>query len=425
MSSDTELIVNQDTYLTGVPHAAFARLRAESAVVWMDEPPQPPGPGFWGVLRHEEIKQVLRDPATYSSHAKATQILDPPNERALQFIRQSLINQDPPRHADLRKLISKAFTPKAIARLEDRITGWADELVAEVAAQGACDFAGLVADLPLRTIAEIFGVPEEDRWLMSDWSNRIIGYVDPDFATKVKANADSSTAMALRALALRPQPDEQGRLPNQRTRLGMPDLYAYARDLAEWKRGNPGEDVLSNLVRAGLPTAEFENMFWLFPVAGIETLRNGLPGGMHVLMSDRDAYRAVRQDRSLLRGAIEEMLRWWSPIMHFRRTATVDTELGGRLIRAGDKVVVWFSSGNRDERVFTEPDRFDITRQPNDHLSFGHGPHYCVGAHLVKVQMRAMFTAVFDQLGDVEPAGELVGLRSNFQHGVTHLPIRW
>jgi cytochrome P450 len=428
MSSDTDVVVSPDTYLRDIPHAAFARLRAESAVVWMDEPDVPlwpAGPGFWGVVRHAEIKQVMRDPATYSSHERATQISDPLNEKALEFVRQMMLNQDPPHHSRLRRMLASAFTPKAIARLEDRVTAWARELVDRVADDHTCDFAELAADLPLRTLAEIFGVPQQDRWLMYDWSNRVIGYQDPEYALSAKASADGSTDMAKRAMTLRPTPDENGCLPDQRTREGMPDLYAYAHDLAELKRREPGEDVMSNLVSAGVTTAEFENMFWLLSVAGNETLRNSLPGGMHALLSHVDEYRKVRADRSLLPGAVEEMLRWWSPVMRFRRTAMVDTELGGQRIRAGDKVVVWFSSGNRDERVFADPDRFDVTRTPNDHLSFGHGPHYCIGAHLAKTQTRALFTAVFDRLGEVAPAGEVVRLRSNFQHGVKHLPIRW
>jgi cytochrome P450 len=428
MSSDTDVVVSPDTYLADIPHAAFARLRRESAVIWMDEPEVPPwpaGPGFWGVVRHAEIKQVMRDPATYSSHAMATQIIDPPTEKALGFVRQMMLNQDPPQHSRLRRMLASAFTPKAIARLADRITVWARELTDRVAADRACDFAELAADLPLQTLAEIFGVPQQDRWLMYDWSNRVIGYQDQEYAVSARASAAGSTDLAKRAMALRPEPDEHGLLPDQRTREGMPDLYAYAHDLAELKRRQPGEDIMSNLVAAGISTAEFENMFWLFSVAGNETLRNALPGGMHAMLSNLDEYRKVRQDRTLLPGAVEEMLRWWSPVMRFRRTATVDTSLGGRRIRAGDKVVVWFSSGNRDERVFTEPDRFDVTRTPNDHLSFGHGPHYCIGAHLAKTQMRALFTAVFDRLGEVEPAGEIVRLRSNFQHGVKHLPISW
>jgi cytochrome P450 len=427
MSVDTAAIVNPDTYVDGVPYAALGRLRAESAVVWMDEPAVPPwpaGPGFWGVLRHAEIKTVMRDPTTYSSHAKATQIADPPDRATLEFVRQMMLNQDPPVHSRLRRMLGRAFTPKAIARLEDRIAGWARELVDSVAADGGCDFAELAADLPLQTLAEIFGVPQQDRWLMYDWSNRVIGYQDQEYAQSAKAGA-GSTDMALRAMALRPEPGQDGVLPNQRTREGMPDLYAYARELAEHKRRTPGEDVMSNLVTEGVTTEEFENMFWLFSVAGNETLRNSLPGGLHAMLSNQDEYRKVLRDKTLLPGAVEEMLRWWSPVMRFRRTAAVDTELGGRRIAAGDKIVVWFSSGNRDERAFAEPDRFDVTRTDNDHLSFGHGPHYCIGAHLAKTQMRALFTALFDRIGEVEPAGDIVRLRSNFQHGVKHLPIRW
>lgn len=439
MPADTAAIVDPDTYLTGVPYETFARLRAESAVVWMDEPAVdhvPAGPGFWGVLRHAEVKEVMRNPAVYSSHLRATQIVDPPSADALTFVRQMMLNQDPPEHSRLRKLLTRAFTPRAVARLSDKIDGWARDLVRGVADRGECDFAtDIAADLPLLALAEIFGVPSEDRWLMFDWSNRVIGYQDHEYAVSSTAREDGSTEMAQRAIALRPKPDEHGRLPDQRTRAGMPDLYAYAHDLGEYKRRNPSEDIMSNLMRevddgdddAGgrVSVGEFENLFWLFSVAGNETLRNALPGGMHALMSHMDEYRTLRADRSLLPRAVEEMLRWWSPVMRFRRTATVDTELGGTRIRAGDKVVVWFSAANRDERAFAEPDRFDVSRETTDHLSFGHGPHYCIGAHLAKVQMRALFTALFDVLGEVEPAGAPVRLRSNFQNGIKHLPIRW
>jgi cytochrome P450 len=170
---------------------------------------------------------------------------------------------------------------------------------------------------------------------------------------------------------------------------------------------------------------EFENLFWLFSVAGNETLRNGLPGGLLALLGHRDQYRRLRADRSLLPGAVEEMLRWWTPVMNFRRTAAEDTRLSDVDIRAGDKVVVWFSAANRDKSVFAEPDRFDLTRTPNDHLTFGHGPHFCLGAQLARVQMRAMFDAVLDLPGEVELDGEPVRLRSNFQNGIKRMPIRW
>jgi cytochrome P450 len=435
MSADTDAIVDPDTYLTGVPHEAFARLRAESAVVWMDEPAVdgwPAGPGFWGVVRHAEVKEVMRNAAVYSSHLGATQISDPPDEATLAFVRQMMLNQDPPEHSRLRRLLTRAFTPRAIARLEDKIDGWARDLVTGVAGGAECDFAtDVAADLPLLTLAELFGVPSQDRWLMFDWSNRVIGYQDAEYAVSAKAGGTGSTELARRALALRPRPDENGRLPDQRTRAGMPDLYAYAHDLGEYKRRNPGDDIMSNLMRevddegGKVSIGEFENLFWLFSVAGNETLRNALPGGMLALMSNVDEYRTVRTDRSLLPAAVDEMMRWWSPVMRFRRTATVDTVLGGTAIRAGDKVVVWFSSANRDERAFAEPGRFDVTRDAGDHLGFGHGPHYCIGAHLAKVQMRALFGALFDVLGEVAPAGEPVRLRSNFQNGIKHLPIRW
>jgi cytochrome P450 len=435
MSADTATIVDPDTYLTGVPHSALARLRDESAVVWMAEPAVdgwPAGPGFWGVLRHAEVKEVMRNPAVYSSYLGATQISDPPDDKALAFVRQMMLNQDPPEHSRLRKLLTRAFTPRAIARLEDRIAGWARDLVTNVAPRKECDFATEVAaDLPLLTLAELFGVPSQDRWLMFDWSNRVIGYQDSEYALSARADADGSTDMARRAIALRPAPDEHGRLPDQRTRAGMPDLYAYAHELGEYKRRNPGDDIMSNLMRevddegGRVSVGEFENLFWLFSVAGNETLRNALPGGLYALMSHVDEYRRLRADRTLLPRAVDEMLRWWSPVMRFRRTATVDTELGGTRIRAGDKVVVWFSAANRDERAFADPDRFDVGREPNDHLGFGHGPHYCIGAHLAKVQLRALFTALFDVLGEVEPAGEPVRLRSNFQNGIKHLPISW
>jgi cytochrome P450 len=343
-----------------------------------------------------------------------------------------MLNLDPPEHSRLRGLLAKAFTPRAIARLEHRIHEWARQLVAAVADQGECDFArDVAAELPLLTLAEVFGVPAQDRWLLFDWSNRVIGYQDSEYAVSAHADAAGSTELARRAIARRPVADQHGRMPDPRTREGMPDLYAYAGELGEYKRRHPGDDVMSALMRhvdtggGRVGIEEFENLFWLFSVAGNETLRNGIPGGMIALLSTMDAQRALRGDPTLIPSAVEEMLRWWTPVMHFRRTATVDTELAGVRIRAGDKIVVWFSSANRDEREFAAPNSFQVDRSPNDHLTFGHGPHFCLGARLARVQLRAMFAAVLDLWGEVEPAGEPVRLRSNFQNGIKHLPIRW
>lgn len=435
MGADAVTIMDPDTYLHGVPYEAFARLRQSSPVVWMTEPAVdhwPAGPGFWAVLRHAEVKQVLRTPHVFSSQLGATQIRDPATPEALAYVRRMMLNLDPPEHSRLRGLLTQAFTPKAVARLEERIQRWARQLVARVAPRGECDFAtDIAADLPLLTLAEVFGVPAQDRWLLFDWSNRVIGYQDEEYAVSSSAGAAGATEMARRALRLRPVPDTTGRMPDPRTREGMPDLYAYATELGAYKRANPGDDVMSNLMRhvdsdsGRVSIEEFENLFWLFSVAGNETLRNGLPGGLLALLSDPDAQRRLRADRSLLPSAVEEMLRWWTPVTHFRRTATVDTELAGVRIRAGEKVVVWFSSANRDETVFDEPDSFDLARSPNDHLSFGHGPHFCLSAHLARTQMRALFSALLDQLGEIELAGPPVRLRSTFQNGVKRLPIRW
>ncbi|CRK56252.1 putative cytochrome P450 hydroxylase [Alloactinosynnema sp. L-07] len=423
MGTDAAPILDPDTYRTAVPYDLLKALREESAVRWVDEPD---GPGFWAVLRHAEVRHVLRSPDVYSSQLGATQIRDPAPE-ALTYVRRMMLNQDPPDHNRLRGLLTRAFTPRAIARLTDRIDGWARELVGRIA--GETDFAkDVAADLPLLTLAEVFGVPAEDRWLMFDWSNRVIGFQDDEYAVSDTAGAGSSD-LARRALRLRPTPDTDGRMPDPRTRAGMPDLYAYAHDLGEVKRHSPGDDVMSTLMShvddegGRVSIEEFENLFWLFSVAGNETLRNGIPGGMIALMSHVDTYRTLRDRPDLVDGAVEEMLRWWTPVMHFRRTATVDTELAGTPIAAGAKVVVWFSSANRDERVFPDPDTFDITRAAGEHLSFGHGPHFCLGAHLARVQLRSMFRAVLDLPGRLTLAGEPVRLRSNFQNGIKSLPV--
>ena len=413
-------ITDPDTYVRGVPYEELARLRRESPVVRVDD--------FWAVLRHADVRRVLRDPGTFSSQLGGTQIRDAAD---LAYVRRMMLNMDPPEHGRLRGLLTKAFTPRAVAKLTSQIESWARDLVAAVAGQGECDFAQVAADLPLLTLAAVFGVPEQDRRLMYDWSNRVIGYQDAEYAVSSTVSPAEVTELARAALAVRPVPGPDGAMPDPRTRAGMPDLYAYANALGEYKREHPGDDVMSNLMRhvgddgARVSLAEFENLFWLFSVAGNETLRNGLPGGLLALLSHPAEYRRLREDRSLLPSAVEEMLRFWTPVMHFRRTATADVRLSDVDIQAGDKVVVWFSAANRDPEVFEDPDAFDIGRTPNDHLTFGHGPHFCLGAHLARVQMRAMFDAVLDLPGFVELAGEPVRLRSNFQNGLKSLPIRW
>jgi cytochrome P450 len=434
---DTEVVFDPATYVGGVPFEALARLRRDTPVAWVPEIPVlgwPEGPGFWLVLRHADVESVLIRPKLFSSALGATQIRNPATPQALSYVRRMMLNMDPPEHSRLRRLLGRSFTPRAVAQLEHRIRGHARAIGDRVFAgpRGECDFAkDIAADLPLQTLADVLGVPEQDRWLLFDWSNRVIGYQDPDYASSAEFDPAAGTAMAREALALRPVPDSGGRMPDPRTREGMPDLYAYAHLLAEEKRRHPRDDVMSILLAqadedgAQVSAAEFENMFWLFAVAGNETLRNGLPGACIALLDHPGAQDDLRAHPDLMPTAADEMLRWWTPVMTFRRTATSDCELGGQRIRAGDKVVVSFTSANRDEAVFAGPGRFDIRRHPNPHLVFGHGPHFCLGAHLARIQMRALFDEVLSRTSSLRYAGLPSYLRSNFQRGVKRLPVAW
>lgn len=434
---DPEVVFDPATYVDGVPFEALARLRRESPVVWVRELPVlgwPAGPGFWLVLRHADVESVLTRPMLFSSALGATQIRDPATPEALTYVRQMMLNMDPPDHSRLRRLLNRSFTRRALLQLEDRIRDHARTICdrALAGAGGELDFAKEVAaDLPLLLLADVLGVPPQDRWLLFDWSNRVIGYQDPDYANSAEFDPAGGTDLAREALALRPKPDRDGRMPDPRTREGMPDLYAYAHLLAEDKRRRPGQDVMSILLAqvdddgGRVSVAEFENMFWLFAVAGNETLRNGLPGACIALLDHPGAQAELRAHPELLPAAVEEMLRWWTPVMTFRRTATEDCELGGQRLSAGDKVVVSFTSANRDETVFADPDGFDLRRHPNPHFVFGHGPHFCLGAHLARAQVRALFAELLARTSSLSYAGRPSYLRSNFQRGVKQLPVNW
>jgi cytochrome P450 len=434
---DTEVVYDPATYVEGVPFAALARLREHTPVVWAEEVPVlgwPGGPGFWLVLRHADVQQVLTQPRLFSSWLGATQIRDPATPEALGYVRQMMLNMDPPGHSRLRRLLARSFTPRAVARLEQRIRGYARALCDRVLAGdgGECDFAkDLAADMPLLTLADVLGLPEQDRYLLFDWSNRVIGYQDPDYASSAEFDSAAGSPLAREAVALRPGPGPDGRLPDPRTREGLPDLYAYAHLLADEKHRRPGDDIMSILLAqvdddgGQVSVEEFENLFWLFAVAGNETLRNGLPGACIALLEHPDAQQELRANPALMPAAVNEMLRWWTPVMTFRRTATADCELGGQRISAGDKVVVSFTSANRDEAVFPGADRFDIRRHPNPHLVFGHGPHFCLGAHLARTQMDALLREVLARTSMLRPGGPPSFLRSNFQRGVKQLPIAW
>ncbi|WP_413471169.1 cytochrome P450 [Streptomyces noursei] len=401
-------------YAAGLPHDAYRLLRDHHPVAWQDEPEVlgwPAGPGFWAVTRHRDVVRVLRDARTFSSCLGATQIRDP-DPADLPFIRRMMLNQDPPQHNRLRRLVSRAFTPRRVDRFEDSVRDRARTLLASAvdaarAADGVCDLVGTVTDdYALRNLADLLGVPPAERGLLLDWTRRVIGYQDPDEAGPAVTGAS-------------------GRPVDPRSPAMLRDMFAFARELAAHKRRHPGDDVMTVLAAdRELAVPELEMFFFLLTVAGNDTVRSAAPGGLLALAGHPDAYAALRTGAVPMGPAVEELLRWHPPVLSFRRTAAVDTELAGQRIRAGDKVVVFHASANHDERVFAEPGRLDLGRAPNPHVSFGDGPHVCLGAHLARLQLRVLYEETCALLPAVAVAGPPPRLVSNFINGLKSLPLR-
>ncbi|WP_415840225.1 cytochrome P450, partial [Nocardiopsis gilva] len=333
-------------FARGLPHAAFRALRDSAPVCWQAEHEVegwPAGPGFWAVTRHADVKHVLRTPEVFSSQLGATQIRDPDPDD-LPFIRRMVLNMDPPEHVRLRRLITSVFTRRRLERFTDAVTERARHLIDAVAERGRCDLPVEVTDdFPLSNLADLIGVPAADRHLMLEWTNRVIGYQDDEHAEVVV--------------------DGQGRPVNPRSPRMLGDMFDYAGELAAAKRAHPADDLMTALVHAevdgrGLTDAELRMFFFLVVIAGNDTVRSALPGGLLALIDHPEEYRRLRDRLELLPTAIEEMLRWHPPVLSFRRTAARDTELAGQAIHAGDKVVVYHASAHFDERVFPDPLRF-------------------------------------------------------------------
>jgi cholest-4-en-3-one 26-monooxygenase len=312
-----------------------------------------------------------------------------------------MLMMDPPRHTRYRLLVSRAFTPKNIRALERYIDETAAGIVDAVVERGECDFVtDLAAELPLQVIAEMMGVPKADRHLIFDWSNRMIGSEDPEFA---REEGDAENAMT--------------------------ELFAYSHSLVEERRANPRDDIITALTQAEiegdvLSDVELDLFFLLLAVAGNETTRNLTANGMHALFQHPEELAKLRNDPSLLDSATEEMLRYASPVMYFRRTVTEPAELGGKQLQVGDPVVLWYISGNRDERHFEAGDEFRVDRSPNEHIAFGgRGPHFCLGANLARSEIKKLFEQVLVRLPNLELAGDVSRLRSNFINGIKHMPV--
>jgi cytochrome P450 len=395
-------------FARGVPHDALRELRDHEPVSWQDEHEVgiwPSGPGYWAVTRHADVRHVLRTPADYSSSLGAKQIRDP-DPADLPFIRRMVLNMDPPEQVRLRTLVTGAFTRRRLTRFADVIRERAARLLKDAGSR--FDLPRDVTDeLPLANLCDLLGVPNADRGLLLEWTNRVIGYQDPEHGVVVTG------------------PD--GKPVNPRSPAQLADMFAYAADLAERKRHEPADDVMTALVQAEvdgerLTDAELKMFFFLLVIAGNDTVRSALPGGVLLLLRHPAEYARLRADPSLLPSAIEEMLRLHPPVLTFRRTATRDLTLGGREIRAGDKVVVYHVSANVDERRFPDPFRFDVARSPNDHVAFGQGPHLCLGAAFARLQMQAFFGELLE-LGELRLDGEPRRLTSNFINGLTSLPV--
>lgn len=383
---------DSSTFIDGPPHDLFKRLRRE-APVYREQ--NAGGAGFWALTKYKDIVAVSQNHDAFSS-AHGVNIEDQhPGEELM------MLHMDPPQHTKLRNLVSKGFTPKMVRALEPHVRDIVNSILDNVARQGACDFVTEVAaELPLQVIAELIGIPLEGRHQVFEWSNQMIGFDDPEYGNSPEKGAQAAAKM-----------------------------FGYANELATQRRQARRDDLVSVLIDAEvegeqLTDMEFNFFFLLLAVAGNETTRNLIAGGMLALIEHPDQFDRLRQDPALLSTAVEEMLRWVTPVMYFRRTATRDTEVRGRPIRAGDRVTMWYIAANRDEEMFPNGDRFDIGRDPNPHLTFGGGgAHFCLGASLARLEIRLMFEELLRRLPDVQLAGPVARLRSNFISGIKHMPV--
>ncbi len=406
-----------DAFMNQEHHDWFKTLRNEEpGVHWYDETTSKLDPedatrvnmgtGFWAVCSHEALREVNRNPEVYSSYEGGTQMteIDVTDEYSLATREHLMLTMDPPKHTRYRKLINRGFTPRMIGLIEKYLENRTRMIVDKVSDRGEAEFVTeLSAELPLQAIAELVGVPLEDRGKIFEWTNRMIGAEDPDFAQSPEHVAEAST-----------------------------ELFAYAHQLQEERRKTPRDDILTKLLEADvdgekLSDLEFNAFFLLLCVAGNETTRNSISWGMKAFLENPDQWELFKSDpERYMDTAIEEIVRWATPVLNFRRTAKEDAELVGKQVKKGDKVVMWHISANRDEKVFEDPYRFDITREKSEQIAFGGGgPHFCLGANLARMEIRLMFRELVDRLPDMEQNGEIKFLRSNFIGGIKELPVKF
>jgi cholest-4-en-3-one 26-monooxygenase len=392
-------LANPDPFVAGTPHHWFKRLRAEAPVYFHPEPDG--GPGFWCITKYDDLRQISRNPRVFSSWLGGTNIPDQP-EAGLAGLRAIMLNMDPPQHVKFRRTVQRSFTPRLIESMRPHVCELAKRIVDNVAHKGECEFVeDLAAELPLQVICEMMGVALEDRRQIFELSNRLIGFDDPEYQT--------SQADAMRASS---------------------EMFVYAMQLAQQRLAKPGDDLVTRLLTSEvdghkLSELEFSSFFLLLAIAGNETTRTVTCWGMHSLITHPGEREKVLRNPKLLESAVEEILRFAPAVHYFRRTVTEDTEIRGQRIRKGEKLAMWYPSANRDEDVFPDGDRFDVTRTPNEHVAFGIGEHFCLGASLARLELQVIFKEILTRLPDMELAAPPRRLRSNFVNGCKEMRVQF
>ena len=412
---DLDLISSEMYRTTGYPWKAWDLLRKESPVYWYEKPGLT---GFWAITKHEDILTISKQPNVFVSSQRLV-ITDRDQEVQAEAgnaaMRQHhILTMDPPEHGKYRNLVTRHFAPRALSLLEPHVEALSKEIITDVATRlvdsvskvGHADFVSdLSAKLPVFVITEMLGVPREDSELMFNWTNEAIGAGDPEY--------------------------QQGRTAAETGRQATMAMFGYFAKLLAERRAAPRDDLISVLARSvvdGEPLSDHDILSYCFLliVAGNETTRNATSGGMLTLIQHPEEMAKLRADPSLAYSAVEEILRWTSPITHFARTAVSDTEIRGQAIKAGDAVVMFYPSANRDEDLFENPYTFDITRTPNDHLAFGgYGEHFCLGSNLARMELRVIFGEILQRLPDIQQDGEISRLSSTLVGGIKHMPVRF
>ncbi len=406
-SLDSLDFVSNETFAKhGYPHDAWGRLRREAPVFWSTERVKVP---FWAITKHADIVSISKQPELFHNGPRLAVFPEfaPPteDERAIRH----LLNMDPPDHAAFRKLVSHRFTPRGLARMQRDIETITRDLLDAMAADGseqAGDFVErLSAPLPLNVLAELLGVPHEMWKSLFHWTNQIAGASDPEYQREGEGPVETAT----------------------RARL---QLFRYFAEMAAERRQRPLDDIVSVIANASLaggpvPNMELLSYFFLLVVAGNETTRNAMTGGVLALIENPGEWRKLKADPGLVGSAVEEIVRWTTPVIQFCRTPIRDTEVRGTKIRAGQNLCLFYPSANRDEEVFDDPFAFRVDRTPNRHIAFGIGEHFCLGANLARLELRVVLRHLIERVDAIELAGPVERLRSSFLGGIKRMPVRW